>query len=75
MEALLREGVEETGLGVEVLGEEPFALWTLPAPDGGTVEGEVFVCRHMVGEVAMSNEHVEELFSVLRIGDPIEILP
>ena len=57
LEALLREVFEETGLGVEVLGEEPFALWTLPAPDGGTVEGEVFVCRHTGGEVAMSNEH------------------
>lgn len=57
LEALLREVFEETGLSVEVLGEEPFALWTLPAPDGGAVEGEVFVCRHTSGEVAMSNEH------------------
>ncbi len=27
------------------------------------------------GCIAVSNEHIEELFSVLRIGDPIEILP
>ena len=27
------------------------------------------------GCIALSNEHVEELFSVLRIGDPVEILP
>jgi L,D-peptidoglycan transpeptidase YkuD (ErfK/YbiS/YcfS/YnhG family) len=27
------------------------------------------------GCAALSNEHVEELYSVLRIGDPIEILP
>ncbi len=57
LEALLREVFEETGLEVEVLGDEPFAIWMLPAPDGGTVEGEVFICRHVGGEVAMSNEH------------------
>ncbi len=27
------------------------------------------------GCIALSDEHIEELFSVLRIGDPIEILP
>ena len=27
------------------------------------------------GCVALSDEHIEELFSVLRIGDPVEILP
>lgn len=57
LEALLREVFEETGLSVEVLGEEPFAVWMMPAPDGGTVEGQVFVCRHTGGEVAKSNEH------------------
>ncbi len=57
LEALLREVFEETGLSVEVLGEEPFAVWELPAPDGGTVEGQVFVCRHTEGEVTRSNEH------------------
>lgn len=57
LEALLREVFEETGLSVEPLGDEPFAVWTLPAPEGGAVEGEVFVCRHIDGEVARSNEH------------------
>lgn len=57
LEALLREVFEETGLSVEVLGEEPFAVWMLPTPDGGTVEGQVFVCRHTDGEPALSNEH------------------
>lgn len=57
LEALLREVFEETGLSVEVLGEEPFAVWTLPTPDGGSVEGQVFVCRHTDGEVTRSNEH------------------
>jgi len=27
------------------------------------------------GCVALSDEHIEELFSILRIGDPVEILP
>ncbi len=57
LEALLREVFEETGLRVEVLGEEPFAVWTLPTAEGGTVEGQVFICRHTEGEVAKSNEH------------------
>lgn len=57
LEALLREVFEETGLSVEVLGEEPFAVWMMPAPGGGEVEGQVFVCRHTGGEVAKSNEH------------------
>jgi 8-oxo-dGTP pyrophosphatase MutT (NUDIX family) len=57
LEALLREVFEETGLSVEVLGEEPFVAWMMPAPDGGEVEGQVFVCRHVDGEVAKSNEH------------------
>ena len=32
-------------------------------------------CDWTAGCMALSDEHVEELFAVLRIGDPVEILP
>jgi murein L,D-transpeptidase YafK len=51
-------------------------------PDWGTaVGGGIGIHGHRKGRdwtggcIALSNEHVEELFSVLRIGDPVEILP
>ena len=34
------------------------------------------VLRYIAGGcIALSDEHVAELFAVLRIGDPVEILP
>jgi lipoprotein-anchoring transpeptidase ErfK/SrfK len=51
-------------------------------PDWGTdLGGGLGIHGHRKGRdwtagcVALSNEHVDELFSVLRIGDPVEILP
>jgi hypothetical protein len=43
--------------------------------------GGIGIHGHRVGHdwtggcIALSDEHVEELFSVLRVGDPVEILP
>lgn len=51
-------------------------------PDWGTaLGGGIGIHGHRIGRdwtggcIALSDEHVEELFSVLRIGDPVEILP
>ena len=51
-------------------------------PDWGTaLGGGIGIHGRRIGRdwtagcVALTDEHVEELFSVLRIGDPVEILP
>ncbi|UCC29418.1 MAG: L,D-transpeptidase [Phycisphaerales bacterium] len=51
-------------------------------PDWGTaLGGGIGIHGDRIGRdwtggcIALSDEHVEELFSVLRIGDPVEILP
>lgn len=51
-------------------------------PDWGTaLGGGIGIHGRRIGRdwtggcIALSDEHVEELFSVLRIGDPVEILP
>lgn len=58
------------------------ALETGRCPDWGTaLGGGIGIHGQRIGRdwtggcIALSDEHVGELFSVLRIGDPVEILP
>lgn len=58
------------------------ALADQRCPDWGTgLGGGIGIHGRRVGRdwtggcIALSDEHIEELFSVLRIGDPVEILP
>jgi lipoprotein-anchoring transpeptidase ErfK/SrfK len=49
--------------------------WDTPLGGGIGIHGHREGTDWTAGCIALSDEHVEELFQVLRIGDPIEILP
>ena len=49
--------------------------WSTALGGGIGIHGHRRGSDWTAGCIAMADEHVEELFSVLRIGDPVEILP
>ena len=81
-EQAVRRGLDQ---GLISAGEAASICQALEAercPDWGTaLGGGIGIHGHRLGWdwsagcVALSDEHVEELYSVLRLGDPVEILP
>ncbi len=72
------EGLISPGEAASICG----ALETGQCPDWGTaLGGGIGLHGHRLGRdwtagcIALSDRHVDELFAVLRIGDPVEILP
>lgn len=77
----------EWGLGRGLLSRGEFASivaahqagqcpeWGTPLGGGVGIHGGRAGRDWTAGCIAVSDEHVEELFGVLRIGDPVEILP
>ncbi|UCF33395.1 MAG: L,D-transpeptidase [Phycisphaerales bacterium] len=49
--------------------------WDTPLGGGIGIHGHREGMDWTAGCIALSDQHVEELFEVLRIGDPVEILP
>ena len=76
-EAVVRETLEETGLGLQDLdlfgvfsGEDQF--YRYPNGDEVYIVDILFVCRHFTGEVRLSSEHTDwGWFELDRIPQPI----
>lgn len=74
----LRHGLISSGEAAaigEAIDQGDCPLWTTALGGGVGLHGMSGVQGRTAGCIALSDEHVEELFNVLRIGDEIEILP
>lgn len=56
-EELMREILEETGLSVEVC--EPFNTFSFVRDTGEFIVGITYICKHLRGEVVLSDEHTD----------------
>jgi murein L,D-transpeptidase YafK len=70
----LISGGQASGLRQAIVGDQP-PDWDTPLGGGIGIHGHRKGTDWTAGCIALSDQHVEELFEVLRIGDPIEILP
>lgn len=74
----LQQGLISGGQAVSLLqaiAADQRPDWDTPLGGGIGIHGHRKGMDWTAGCIALSDEHVEELFQVLRIGDPIEILP
>lgn len=60
---LKRETKEETGLDIEIL--HPLTIHHFTRDDGQTITMIVFLCKPLSGEVTLSKEHTEYVWSSL----------
>ena len=78
VEAGLTRGLISTGEASAILNAHDAGRcpdWSTALGGGIGIHGRRLGRDWTAGCVALADEHVEELFAVMRIGDPVEILP
>ena len=74
----LREGLISQGEATAIhraIEQGACPLWTTGLGGGIGLHGMTGVERQTAGCIALADEHIDELFNVLRIADEVEILP